>query len=103
MLHLEKGVMKMAKVSTNISLDSEIKKEAQLLFSDFGLDLTTAINLFLRQSIRERRIPFEITANVPNMQTREALEEYKYMKENPGEYKRYSSFNELLAEISEDA
>lgn len=93
----------MAKVSTNISLDAEIKKEAQLLFSDFGLDLTTAINLFLRQSIRERRIPFEITAHVPNAQTIEALEEFIIMKKHPEKYKKYSSFNELLNEVSNDA
>lgn len=93
----------MAKVSTNISLDADVKKEAQALFSDFGLDLTTAINLFLRQSIREKRIPFEITAQVPNAETRAALDEYREMKEHPERYKKYSSFHELLREVSEDA
>ena len=50
----------MAKVSTNISLDEELKKEAQTLFAEFGLDLTTAITIFLKQSVREGRIPFSI-------------------------------------------
>lgn len=36
----------MAKVSTNISMDADVKKEAQKLFSEFGLDLTTAVNIF---------------------------------------------------------
>jgi len=54
----------MAKVSTNINIDEEIKRQAQTLFSQFGLDLTTAINIFLRQSIREQRIPFEIRIGV---------------------------------------
>ena len=50
----------MAKVSTNISLDEDLKKEAQALFAEFGLDLTTAITIFLKQSVREGRIPFSI-------------------------------------------
>ena len=50
----------MAKVSTNISLDEDLKKEAQALFAEFGLDLTTAITVFLKQSVREGRIPISI-------------------------------------------
>lgn len=50
----------MSKVSTNISLDEDLKKEAQALFAEFGLDLTTAITVFLKQSVREGRIPFAI-------------------------------------------
>ena len=54
----------MAKVSTNISLDPELKEKASILFSGFGLDLSTAITLFLQQSVREQRIPFEIRMNL---------------------------------------
>ena len=50
----------MAKVSTSISSDADVKAQAQALFADFGLDLSTAINIFLRQSIRENCIPFSI-------------------------------------------
>ena len=50
----------MAKVSTNISLDEDLKKEAQALFAEFGLDLTTAVTIFLKQSVHEKRIPFSI-------------------------------------------
>ena len=56
----------MAKVSTSISIDAEVKMKAQELFADFGLDLSTAINIFLRQSIRENGIPFSIRREVPN-------------------------------------
>ena len=45
----------------NIRIDNDIKKEAQELFSSLGLDMTTAINIFLRQTIRLRSIPFAIT------------------------------------------
>ncbi len=50
----------MAKVSTNIGLDEDLKKEAQELFGELGLDLTTAVTIFLKQSVREGRIPFAI-------------------------------------------
>lgn len=49
-----------SKTSINIRMDHNVKMEAQKLFSEFGMDMTTAINLFLRQSIREQRILFEI-------------------------------------------
>lgn len=89
----------MRKVNTNISLNYDLKKEAIKLFSDFGLDLSTAITLFLQQSVREQRIPFEIRKLTPNNETIEALEEYNEMKNNKEKYKRYTSFDEILKEI----
>jgi len=53
----------MAKISTNISIDSNLKANAVEFFSKLGLDLSTAITLFLAQAIREQRIPFEIGMN----------------------------------------
>ncbi|MBE6709806.1 MAG: type II toxin-antitoxin system RelB/DinJ family antitoxin [Clostridia bacterium] len=93
----------MAKVSTNISLDAELKRSAQELFADFGIDLTTAVTLFLKQAVREQRIPFEIRRDVPNAETRAALDEYKEMKKHPENYKHYSSFKEAMDEVLDDA
>lgn len=64
----------MAKVSTNISIDAETKAQAQELFADFGMDLSTAINIFLRQAIRENAIPFAITREMPNATTLATIE-----------------------------
>lgn len=93
----------MAKVSTNISIDAELKRNAQQLFADFGLDLSTAISLFLNQAVREQRIPFEIRKNIPNAETRAALAEYEEMKRNTVKYPRYNSFDELVTKVAEDA
>ena len=41
-------------------MDNEVKRQAQELFAQFGLDMTTAVNMFLRQSIRQRGIPFAL-------------------------------------------
>lgn len=93
----------MAKVSTNINLEPDLKKSAQELFSDLGLDLTTAVTLFLKQSVREQAIPFEIRRNVPNAETIAAMDEFSEMKAHPEKYKRYSSFKDAIDEVLADA
>ncbi len=65
----------MAKVSTSISIDSEVKAKAQELFADFGMDLSTAINIFLKQAIYERSIPFAIRRELSNETTLKAMDE----------------------------
>ena len=67
--------MKNKKSSLNIRLDSELKNQAEKLFSELGMNMTTAINVFLRQSVREGSIPFEIKLNQPNAETIEAMNE----------------------------
>lgn len=51
----------MAKISTSISIDADVKAQAQELFAELGLDLSTAVNLFLRQCIHEDGIPFLVS------------------------------------------
>ena len=89
----------MAKVNTNISIDPKLKESAVKLFAEFGLDLSTAITLFLQQSVREQRIPFEIRLEIPNAETRAALAERDAMRNDPEQYKRYTSFAEILEEV----
>ena len=93
----------MAKVSTNISLDADLKKASQELFSDLGMDLTTAVTVFLKQSLRVQGLPFTVTIENPNAETAAALNEYYEMKGHPEKYKRYSSFNEAMDEVLGDA
>ena len=64
----------MKTVNVTIRVDEEIKKQADDLFSDLGMSLSTALNIFLRQSVREQRLPFEISRNVPNTATLAAME-----------------------------
>ena len=57
----------MGKIATNITIDPQLKKEAIALFSTFGLDLSTAITLFLSQSVRKQRkisLVFEIRGHL---------------------------------------
>ena len=47
----------------NIRLDDEVKEQADILFDELGLTMTTAIGIFVRQAIRQGGIPFGITIN----------------------------------------
>ena len=47
-------------INVTIKLDREIKEQAEKMFDDFGMNLSTAFNAFVRQSLKQRRIPFEI-------------------------------------------
>ena len=89
----------MATVSTNIKIDVQTKKEAQELFKELGMSLSTAINIFLKQSIRERGIPFYIENREPNEELLEALAEVEEMKKNPSNYKSYSSADEMVKDV----
>lgn len=59
----------------NIRMDAELKKQAEKLFSELGMNMSTAINVFLRQAVRQGSIPFEIKLERPNVETIEALYE----------------------------
>ena len=91
----------MAKVTTTISLDAEIKTLAQKLFADLGLDMSTAINIFLRQAVYEHGIPFAIVRDIPNDETAAAIREAEDMKNHPEKYKSYGSFDELMRDIED--
>jgi DNA-damage-inducible protein J len=60
----------MSNVSINIRTDSEVKQKAQKLFESLGLDMTTAVNIFLRQAISKNTLPFEIMPIVANKNTK---------------------------------
>ena len=93
----------MAKVTTNISLDADLKKASQELYADLGMDLTTAITIFLKQSLRVQGLPFAVTRENPNAETAAAMNEYYEMKAHPEKYKKYSSFREAMNEVLNDA
>ena len=77
----------------NIRIDKNVKETSEKVFEDLGLNMTTAINMFLRQVIRVNGIPFAIKGDVPNKETIEAIEEsIKLAKDNT---KGYSNVEDL--------
>lgn len=90
----------MANVNVTIRMDKNVKKEADELFSDLGLTLSSAINIFVKQAIREQRIPFILARDIPNEETIQAIKEIEALKNNPNK-KVYNSFDEIIGELNE--
>ena len=67
----------MATTNLNIRIDKAIKDQAEEIFNELGLNMTTAVNMFLRTAIREHGIPFELKLEVPNDTTATAIEGQK--------------------------
>ncbi len=59
--------------SMTIRMNKEVKQNAQQIFSDLGMDMTTAINIFLRQAIRHKGLPFDVVLDTPNEKTLQAI------------------------------
>ena len=89
----------MAKVSTNITIDEATKKKAQVLLADFGMDLSTAVNIFLKQMVYEGSFPFAITREIPNAVTLAAMKETEEMRKHPEAYKGYGNVDEMVEDI----
>ena len=81
----------MAANVSNVSfrIDSDLKAQADTLFAALGLNMTTAFNIFLRQSVRQGCIPFDITLDTPNAETVAALLEARQMMADP-DTKKYN-------------
>ena len=88
----------MESANLNIRTDKDVKAQAEKLFETLGLNMTTAVNIFLRQAIRENGIPFEVKLNVPNETTASAIREGRniaYDKTTAG----YSNMSDLKAAL----
>ncbi len=78
----------------NIRTEKAVKEAAESIFAELGLNMTTAVNMFLKQTIRENGIPFPLKLNTPNEITREAIEEGRRIAADP-DIKGYKSLRDL--------
>ena len=91
----------MAKSNTSnisIRMDSNLKAAAEELYEELGMNLSTAFNIFVRQSLRERGIPFKITEGTPNQETVSAMLETERIAKNPN-VKGYRDVDEFFADL----
>ena len=84
----------MSTTNLNIRTDKDIKDQAETIFNELGINMTTAINMFLRATIREYGIPFELKLEVPNDITAAAIAEGRKMIKDPSA-PRYTSLEAL--------
>ena len=81
-----------------IRLDTELRKEAEALFSDLGMSLATAFQIFLKQAIQEQGLPFPVKKKQPNKVTLAAMKEALEIAESL-DAKTYSSASEMMEDI----
>lgn len=87
--------------TTNISIrmDTDLKSKADTLFNELGMNISTAFNIFVRQAIREGRIPFEISLNQPNSETVAAMLEAERIAHDTS-VKGYTNLDEMFADLA---
>lgn len=90
----------MATAPTQIRIDSDIKKQASDLFSNLGLDMSSAVNLFLHQCVLRGGIPFSIELPRYNQATLDTMEEARRISRDPS-VKGYTSMEELKKALEE--
>ena len=84
--------------SFSVRMDKNIKNECESLYGELGINLTTAINVFLRQSLRVGGFPFDVKLDRPNQTTLAAMAEAERLANDPNT-KRYHDVDEALAEL----
>ena len=86
----------MKTVNVTFRIDDELKKEAEKLFGELGMSLSTALNVFVRQSVREQQLPFAVGLNTPNKATLRAIRDAK----NGKTFGPYESVSELMEALN---
>ncbi|MDR3258240.1 MAG: type II toxin-antitoxin system RelB/DinJ family antitoxin [Fusobacteriaceae bacterium] len=72
------------KTNVTFRIDKKLKSEAEELFENLGFNMSTAFITFIKKSVREQRIPFDVSlGKITKKETLEAIEEGKRIKENP--------------------
>lgn len=89
----------MATTNITMRMDEDLKVQAEELFADLGLNMTSAFTIFIKQAVREQRIPFTISRELPNEETLEALEEVQRMKQDLSLGKSYDDVDEMMKEL----
>jgi len=79
-------------------MDAALKAQADIFFAELGMNLSTAFQIFVRQSLREGGIPFDITLEKPNKETIAALLEAERITNDPS-VKGYDDLDELFADL----
>ena len=85
----------MSKTSMSIRLDSEVKEQAQQVFNNLGMDMTTAINIFLRQAIQYQGLPFDVRLD----ENRKLLQVLTDLDQNRNMSQSLESVSDLMEDL----
>ena len=85
----------MSKTSMSIRLDSEVKEQAQQVFNHLGMDMTTAINIFLRQALQYQGLPFDVKID----ENRKLLQVVTDVEQNRNMSRSFESVSDLMEDL----
>ena len=85
----------MPKTSMSIRLDSEVKEQAQQVFNNLGMDMTTAINIFLRQAIQYQGLPFDVRLD----ENQKLLQVLTDLDQNRNMSQSFESVSDLMEDL----
>ena len=88
----------MATVPTQVRIEKNLKIQAVELFDNLGMDMSSAMNIFLKQCVLRGGLPFKVEIPSYNQEVLDAMEEAKILSKDPTT-KRYASFNEALKDL----
>ena len=89
----------MATTSLNVRIDADLKKQSEEIFNELGLNMSTALTVFLRQTVRSRGIPFEMRLNIPNEETLAAIQDVNLGRNMS---RQFHSVKELMEDLDAD-
>lgn len=89
----------MSTTNMTIRIDEDLKNQFEELVNDLGLNLTSAITAYAKQAVREQQIPFKLSKNVPNEETRKAIEDARH---GVGMSKSFNSVKDLMEDLDAD-
>ena len=89
----------MATTNLNIRIDADLKRQSEEIFNELGLTMSTALTVFLRQTVRSHGIPFEMRLNVPNDETLAAIQDVNL---NRNMSRPFNSVKELMEDLDAD-
>ena len=89
----------MATTNLNVRIDADLKKQSEDIFNELGLTMSTALTVFLRQTVRSRGIPFDMRLNTPNEETLAAIQDVNL---NRNMSRPFNSVKELMEDLDAD-
>jgi DNA-damage-inducible protein J len=86
----------MSQTNVTVRMDADLKKQAEVLFEAFGMNMTTALTIFVKTAVREQRIPFEIAINSPNKRILKTIED---IDNDINMSKTFSDIDDLMEDL----
>lgn len=87
----------MAQTNVNIRMDENLKKQFDYLCNELGLNMTTAFNIFAKAMVRQQKIPFEVSLDIPNSETLSAIDDVNHGRNLS---KTFHSVSELMEDLN---